>query len=302
MKKLLVVLMAAMMVLSMAAVSMAAATVEGDWRTEWVQDESSAVDDLKFYQSDLRLNFKGKVSDSVDAYMQWTFGRKDGAKATDTKQSFADQSALKEWYVTFNQSWGKAQAGQWDYKLVPSRVLLKPHTNLNCVNPKSLQLLFDISVGDASTFGLWIVPTTTETAAGDSDMHYDLKYAYKADSWGAEVHYGDKQADKSTYVAFDFYYNINDDIKAFVYGVNADDAIMGWEDNLAPVIGATWKNVAGSKLTASLEYALEETDPDYTEYALQFKYGFTNKVNLEVEYQTMSKDDNKLIIRPRVKF
>jgi hypothetical protein len=299
MKKLLVLFLSAVMVLSFAAVSMAA-TVEADWRAEWIQDGSQADpnDALQFKAHDLRLNFKGKVSDTVDAYMQYTFGT---------------ATALKEYYVTFNQSWGKVMAGQWDYKLVPSRVLLKPHGNLNCVNAKGsgsvysktntkigdMQLLFDVPVNDAFTFGFWMVPDLTE-----DEMSYDFKFAYKADQWGAEVHYGelDPALDEATYVSFDVYYDITDDIKVFLYGVDADDNIVGWEDNLAPVIGATFKNIAGSKLTASLEYALEETAVDYTEYALQFKYAFNNKVALEVEYQTVDKDDNKLIIRPRVKF
>jgi hypothetical protein len=290
MKKLLVLFLSAVMVLSFAAVSMAAATVEGDWRVEWVQDESAANDDLAFKQHDLRLNFKGKVSDTVDAYMQYTFGTTE---------------ALKEYYVTFNQSWGKVMAGQWDYKLVPSRVLIKPQGSLNCVNAKTssnkgLQILTEVPFADGFTFGFWLVPDLTE-----DQMDYDLKLAYKADSFGAEVHYGETNSalDDADYISFDVYYNVVDNIKVFLYGVDAGDNITTWEDNLAPVVGATFSNIAGSKLTASLELALEETDVDFTEYALQFKYAFSNKVALEVEYGNLnSDDDTKLVIRPRVKF
>jgi hypothetical protein len=297
MKKLLVVLMAAMMVLSLAAVSMAAATVEGDWRVEWVK---AGDNDLTFKQNDLRLNFKGKVSDSVDAYMQYTFG---------------SATSLKEYYVTFKQDWGKAQVGLWDYKLVPSRVILKPHGDLNCRNQKAMQFLFEIPVGDALTFGLWMVPDAAKTAGADptkefDNMTYDVKAAYKADSFGTELHFGSFNDSgkvggvsglvaEGNYIAFDVYYNINDNIKAFVYGVNADKEIKGWVEELAPIVGATFKT---GKLTSSIEYALEETSKDYTQYALQFKYGFTNKVNLEVEYTNINKDDNQIVIRPRVKF
>jgi len=287
MKKLLVVLMAAMMVLSMAAVSMAAATVEGDWRWEWVMDESATDDELGFAKNDLRMNFKGQVSDSISAYMQYEFFKPE----------------FKEYYVTMNQSWGKVQAGKWDNKLIPSRVTMKPH-GFNA-RKENMAWLFDVNAGDAITVGLWLIPDL-----GKDKMDYDLKFAYKADSFGVEVHYGIHEAAKdANYTAFDVYYNVTSDIKAFVYGINASDEYLvakqagkEWEDNMAPVIGATWKNIAGSKLTASLEYGLEENDKDFTEMHMQFKYGFTNKINLEVEYQTVNEDDAKLIIRPRVKF
>lgn len=291
MKKFLVVLMAAMMIFSLAAVSMAAATVEGDWRTEFGYAKSEENDDIDFMKNDLRLNFKGQVSDTVDAYMQYTFGT---------------EVALKEWYVTFKQSWGTIKTGQWDNKIIPSRVLLKPHGK-NCVNTKSFDMLVDVPVGDALTFGVWFKPTLVDSKA------YDLKAAYKGDSFGVEAHIGDLNTDDKDlydeYYSLDLYYNINSDIKVFAYAVNFDEKYtnakaekLSWDKELAPVVGATFKNIAGSKLTASLEYSLVEASDDYTPYGLQLKYGFNNKVNLEFEYTNVDKDNNKLVIRPRVKF
>ncbi len=303
MKKLLVVLMAAMMVLSVAAVSMAA-TVEGDWRAEWVMQDGVNDDDLFFSKYDLRFNFKGKVSDNVEAYLQLAYDNSvNGATVVDPDSAVSGDEikgssflgfAVKEYYVTFNQSWGKVQAGFWDYKLVPSRVLLKPH-GVNAVNAKDMQFVFDIPVGEALSFGLFMDPDLREDA-----MDYDIKVAYKADSFGAEVHYyNDPAIEDGTYTAFDLYYKINDNFKAFVYGIQAGEGKQTWVEELAPVIGAT---ATAGAFTASLEYALEEAAVDYTPYALQLKYAFTNKVNLEVEYQNVDEDNNKLIIRPRVKF
>jgi len=308
MKKLLVVLMAAIMVLSFAVASMAAATVEGDFRVEWIKEDGATIEDLKYYQSDLRLNFKGQVSDTIDAYMQVSVN-KVGTDSTANTQSFADSLALKEWYVTFKESWGKAMTGQWDYKLVPSRVLIKSHGSLNCVNPKSMQWLFEIPVGEAFTAGLWLVPTAVEDGAD-----YDVKLAYKADSFGAEVHYGqaDSSSNDSTYQSFDVYYNVTDSIKACVYGVNAGDDLKTWDKKLAPVAGVTFKNIAGSQLTASLEYGIEKItvgSDDYNQIAAQFKYKFNNKLALEVEYTNYNKvnkiadtKENKIVIRPRIAF
>jgi len=295
MKKLLVVLMAAMMVLSIAAVSMAAATVEGDWRAEWVQEDEVNDDNLYFNKYDLRFNIKGKVSDTVDASLQ-------------VAQEKTKELLMKEYKVNFNQSWGKVTAGSWDHKLFPSRVLLKPH-GLNAVKDSNMQWVFNVPVGDAAYVGLFMVPDLR-----DDMMDYDLFGGYKGDGWGVELHYGDKDPsqDDSTYIAFDAYYNI-DAFKVFVYGIDPGDDFGGWKDDkgknagLVPVIGGQYKS---GPITTSLEYALAakgEGTEEWNPYGLKFAYGFNNKVTLEVEYtnvwnSTEAKDVNKIVIRPRVKF
>ncbi|NLY73859.1 MAG: hypothetical protein GX075_00955, partial [Firmicutes bacterium] len=206
MKKLLVVLLAAMMVLSIAAVSMAAATVEGDWRVEWVQDDCKNNDDLGFNKYDLRFNFKGKVSDTVDAYLQIAY---DSLKAN---------VQMKEYKVTFKQSWGTLTAGSWDHKLFPSRVLLKPHGD-NKVRDNDMQFVFNVPVSDAVYVGLFMDPDLTKDA-----MDWDIFGGYKGDGWGVELHYGEKDpaVKDSDYIAFDVYYKI-DAFKLFVYGIDAGD-------------------------------------------------------------------------------
>jgi len=296
MKKLLVVLMAAVMVLSMAAVSMAAATVEGDWRAEWVQQDKVNNDDLGFSKYDLRFNFKGKVSDTIDAYLQIAYDSGVVTKTDKDPLGFA----VKEYKVNFKQSWGTLTAGSWDHKLFPSRVLLKPHGD-NKVRDDNMQFVFDIPVGDAFKFALFMDPDLSKDA-----MDYDLTFGYKGDGFGAEVHYGEKDPSKkdSTYMAFDAYYKI-DAFKLFVYGIDAGDDYKGaWKDakgsiGLVPVIGAEYKSGA---ITTSFEYTLEEASKDYSPYGLKFAYGFNNKVTLEVEYTNVDKDNNKIVIRPRVKF
>lgn len=299
MKKLLVVLMAAMMVLSMAAASMAAATVSGDWRWEWtMNDGAPATDHFTYSKSDLRFNFNGKVSDSVDAYLQVVIN--DSA------------IAIKEYKVTFKQSFGTITTGYWDYKLAPSRVLLKAHQALNCVNNKKFQVLAEVPFADNFTFGLYFTPFATRTA--DYQDSYDLKLAYKAESFGAEIHYGNAPAiDDADYIALDFYYDITKDIKATLVAVSVDDQgplADSYSDDGATVegldviVGLVWKNIAGSKLTGSLEIDMMENAAGENQIAAQFKYGFTNKVNLEVELfgNYKNTDANYYVVRPRVKF
>lgn len=303
MKKLLVVLLAAMMVLSIAAVSMAAATVEGDWRVEWVQDDTKKAtkqDDLTFNKYDLRFNFKGKVSDTVDAYLQIAYDS--GATVKDSAgHTVKSEVSIKEYKVTFKQSWGTLTAGSWDHKLFPSRVLLKPHGD-NKVRDNEMQWVFNVPVSDAVYVGLFMDPDLIKDA-----MDWDIFGGYKGDGWGVELHYGEKDpaAKDSDYIAFDAYYKI-DAFKLFVYGIDAGDGYKGaWKDannksiGLVPVIGAEYKSGA---ITTSFEYTLEEQSKDYNPWGLKFAYGFNNKVTLEVEYTNANKDDNKLVLRPRVKF
>jgi hypothetical protein len=297
MKKLLVVFLSAVMVLSFAAVSMAAVNVSADWRAEWQILENDtkttpSYDDLGFGMYDLRFNFDGKVSDSIDAHLQMTYS--------------GNAAAVKEYWATFKQSWGTIQAGTWDYKLIPSRVIIKPH-GINCVNEKTMQIVTTIPVGDFS-IGALVIP---DTRAG-MNMDWDLKFGYKADAWGAEVHYGyddSKLSAKNNYYSADFYYQITKDLKVFAFAIDTEGALSpkSWNDELAPVIGAQWKNIAGSKLTASLEFGLEEAGAagkEFTPWASQLKYSFNNKLALEIEYYNHQDtvENDKLIIRPRIAF
>jgi len=308
MKKLLVVLMAAMMVLSVAVVAMAEVAVTGDFRAEFIKDDAgttdaNAMDNLDFFKNDLRLNFNGKVSDTVNAYAQFAY---DSSKSNPV--------ILKEYYVTLNQSWAKVMAGNWDYKLLPDRVILKLH-NINCVNAGvgGMQWLFDIPVGDAVTVGLWMTPTLA-----DDSLDYDAKLKYAGKKLGAEVHYGYDASADGDYQSFSVSYKATDNVKVFVEGINASDeykaTLASWEDNLATAVGAVFSNIAGSKWTASLEYGLDNaastSTDEFNAWASQIKYQFTNKVALEIEYYNYVKDatnmdtdeENYICIRPRIQF
>lgn len=301
MKKLLVLLVSAALVLSMAAVSMAAVNVSADWRAEWVSQDSVNDGDLGFSKHDLRFNFDGKVSDTIDAHLQISF---DGEKTF----------ATKEYWATFNQSWGTFQAGAWDYKLYPSRVLIKPH-GYNALNEKKMQFVATVPFANGFSFGAFMIPDLK-----DDMMDWDLKVAYKADKWGAEVHIGEDEAlTDGDYVAFDVYYQPIKNLKVFAFGIDTENAYTKkdsstgkitnrWNDDFAAAIGAQWSKIAGSKLTASLEVGLEEAGKydgnDFTPVAVQVKYEFNNKLALEVEYTNYkdNTEDDVIVIRPRLKF
>lgn len=314
MKKLLVLLVSAALVLSMAAVSMAAVNVSADWRAEWVSQDSEDDGDFGFKKYDLRFNFDGKVSDTIDAHLQIAYENTDGTGTAtiDGKSGKVivdgknGKVIVKEYWATFKQSWGTFQAGAWDYKLYPSRVLIKPH-NQNCINEKSMQFVATVPFPNGFSIGALVIPDLK-----DNKTDWDLKVAYKGSNWGAEVHYGQDEEKDDDYWTYDVYYQITKDIKVFSFGMNTDtDGTRGtkkWDDDFAAAIGAQWSKIAGSKLTASLEVGLETAGKgsgnDFTPVAVQLKYEFNNKLNLEVEYTNYSgiTEDDVLVIRPRIKF
>jgi hypothetical protein len=287
------------MVLSFAAVSMAAVNVSADWRAEW-QYQDTTGDDWAFSKYDLRFNFDGKVSDTIDAHLQIAYDN----SVKDTDKDIIGIT-VKEYWATFKQSWGTLQAGTWDYKLIPSRVLIKPN-GLNCINDKTMQFVATIPFGDTGLSAAFLVIPTDAPAT----LKWDAKLGYKADAWGVEGHYGydDSQVSaKNNFWAVDAYYQINKDIKVFAFAVDSEGALKpkAWEDQTATAIGAQWKNIAGSKLTASLEYGITALGANLDNpIAAQFKYGFNNKLALEVEYTNYkdNAEDNIIIIRPRIAF
>lgn len=290
MKKLLVLLVSAALVLSMAAVSMAAVNVSADWRAEWVSQDSKDDGDLGFSKYDLRFNFDGKPSDSIDAHLQIAYDNTDG------------KVSVKEYWATFKQSWGTFQAGTWDYKLYPSRVLIKPHTQ-NCVNEKTMQFVATVPFPNGFSIGALVIPDLR-----DNKTDWDLKVAYKGSNWGAEVHYGQDEEKDDDYWTYDVYYQITKDIKVFSFGMNTDTngtrGTKKWDDDFAPAIGFQWAKIGGTKLTASIEAGLETLAGDVDPLAIQVKYEFSNKLALEIEYTNYkdNTDDTVITIRPRLKF
>lgn len=314
MKKLLAVLLAAMMVLSIAAVSMAA-NVKGDFRYEMYQDETST--DESYSVTDLRFTVEGKLSDTLSATGVFQLKHDNSPKAiTSNKTTTFD---MNEYYVTYKESWGSVKAGYYEYKFTPSRVLLKSgHYH---VWPK-------VDIMAATTFKLPVDGLTVDLLLQpyqqkqQDDGAYGVSLNYAADKWGAKVTYADFLApaasgltDDANLTAFDAYYKITDTMKVFVTAVDysANDKADGGSiyskngiDGIDPVIGFSWDKIAGTKLFAAVEYAInpryEDTDDEYNEATLNLKYKFNNNTGLEIEHYIIGDGVNKTMYRLRYQF
>lgn len=323
MKKLLVFTLSAIMVFSLAAVSMAAATVKGDFRYDMYEDESNTKD-KSYAESDLRVNVSGDVSESVSVtgVFQLKHSGSEGLKS-DGKFSKATSFDMNEYYVTYNQSWGGVKAGYYEYKFTPSRVLLK----------SGQKHVWDkVDVMAATTINLPVEGLTADLlfqpyaqVTGD-DGAYGVSLAYAGERFGAKVTYADFKQDKDL-SAFDVYYKLNDNMKLFVLGVdyslndkstasNKDLTTDGYNSNgnqydkngidgLDPVIGFSWDKIGGTNLFAAVEYALnprfEGYKDEYNEYTVNLKYKFNNKVGLEIEHYAIEQG-NKDMVRLRYQF
>jgi opacity protein-like surface antigen len=307
MKKLLVIFLSAVLVLSFAAASMAAATVTGDFRYEWYNETKT---DDSYDNADLRVKIAGNVSDSVSAYLVaraqslnynkvLTIGGTDYKIGNDGKFDFY----IDEWQFVFKQSYGTFTLGNWDWKTTPSRVLLKS-AGFNILPRSEGNLAFDKSFGDFYAGAIMAIDESNDKKINDNG--YDVKFGYKSDVWGAEAHYFDtKKNDTDTNVALDAWFKPSDNIKLYVYGNDYEPGYKGI-DGFDPVIGAQFSKIAGTSLKVSIEYGIEARLPDtaaeWNEYALQLQYAFSNKVVAELEYQNVSDTDEKLVIRGKFAF
>jgi hypothetical protein len=298
MKKLLVLLVSAALVLSMAAVSFAAATVKGDFRYDMYQDESSLSGDESWAQTDLRLNVAGDLSDSLSASA--TFQLKHGK---DGVQGTSNQWDMNEYFVTYKEAWGSVKAGYYEYKFTPSRLLLKSAG-------KHVWDKVDVLV--AGTFKTPVEGLTADVMVqpyaqkGINSDAYGVSVAYNTANWGAKATYADFKNDQDL-TAIDAYYMINDTMKVFVDAVDYSGNDAGTVyDGLDPVIGFSWDKIAGSKVFAGIEYAINARNDglatEFNEYTINVKYAFNNKTGLEIEHYQVADSQLKDIVRLRYQF
>jgi len=297
MKKLLVVLFASMLVLSMAVVSMAAMTIKGDFRYEVISDSTKTGDEEISDNPDFRLIFDGPVSDTLSVHLQMrTAGIIKQQELTEntwddtnsvnvaTKYKFGSFYADEYWFL-FTKSWGTMKVGSWDWKDTPSRILVKSNGN-NIVPRNEVQVAVDVPFESGLYTGiLYNLDQSSDLKVGDGS--YALKVGFKTDLFGVEVNTEDYGlANGSSVLAYDLFYNINSDMKVYLYARDPKtDASDGADAE--NILGFLWKNIAGSKVQASLEYGIDAqgTAPnEWNQIGLQVKVPFKNGLGLEFEH------------------
>lgn len=328
MKKLLVLLVGAALVLSLAAVSMAV-EIKGDFRYDMFNEEGRTDDDGSpdetYSKTDLRLRFTQDLSDTVNVTANFKFA--DGGSGKEGKESKDSLStSLDEFLVTGKQGWGTWYTGRFEYKFTPSRVELKSG-HYHVWEKSDGLVVLNVPVGDSG----FSVDAIVQPFAGNAqaDGAYGVALNYGAEKWGAKLSYADflhddakyTNGDSNTLLAADVFYKATDNVTLFVaavdwsandekYYTGADTTI--YDDNgidgIDPVIGVKWNNAFGvERLFTSAEYAFNKRfDGDdareYTEYFLKAAYKLNNGVGVELFYNPINDDDAKTQLRLRYQF
>jgi hypothetical protein len=310
MKKFLVLFVSAALVFSLAAVSMAAVTVNGDFRYNMYDDESQGDKDNTYSETDLRIRVTGDLSDTVKATANMKFKRStaEGFDYTDGKGANINTS-LDEFYATWKPEWGTVKMGYYEFKFTPSRVELKSG-GYHVWNKADALFEADIPVVgvDGLTATVLCQPYKNDKA---DDGAYGMALNYKADNWGAQVSYADFKNDAyGDLTAIDAYYMINENMKVFVdavdYSENEVSSTCVYDDGFDPVIGFAWSNIAETPLYASIEYAITPRNKDqaneYDEYIVKAAYKLSNNIGLEFYHYVVGDDQNKDMFRIRYRF
>jgi len=322
MKKLLVLFVSAALVLSMAAVSLAAVTFNGDFRYNMYDNESSKLtqnnstdagtpQEKTYGETDLRLKINGDLSETVKIFANLRIKESNnGGWGT----------SWDEFWATAKYSWGTAKMGYYEYNFTPNRVELNT-ANLR-VTPKN-DTTFEINVPLAEGFvaEAALLPYSTSTT---DDGSYVIGLNYKAENWGIKVAYWDLKYNRTNKLeedltCIDAYYMINENMKVFanaadysyndgkrsqkVYDTNA----VIYDEGFDPVIGFAWDKIADTKLYASLEYAINSrldvsTNDDYNEYIFKAAYKLSNGIGLEFYHYVAGSDLDKDMFRIRYQF
>jgi hypothetical protein len=310
MKKLLVLFVSAALVLSMAAVSLAAATFNGDFRYNMYEDESDP-DDTSYGQTDVRLRVTGDLSDTVKASAN--FRGKQDSKTASWKTS------IDEFYALANYFWGTAKMGYYEYNFTPSRHEL---TSAGKKNTPKCDATFeaDIPITEELTFSGIVMPYEDKNDGKCiDDGSYAVSVGYKVENWGAKVSYWDLKANDYDLTAIDLYYMLNENMTIFVDAVDyshnddvntstlADNNEIRYDEGFDPVIGFAWSNIADTKLSASIEYAFNSRydvaeDDDFNEYIITASYKLDNGIGLEFYHYVVSSENCKDMFRIRYKF
>jgi hypothetical protein len=280
MKKLLVLLLAAMMVLSVAAVSMAAATVGGEVKLIYAtEDKPNTADEAKWTdKAEAKITATTQVSDSVTGFAAF--------KAANAAQGVN----LDEYHITIAQDICYFKFGYFGHKLTPSLDIIKA---FGSVKELKTNVLAEGTFNIADGFTLGVDYALDGNAgnlgdiAGVYDGAYVLSLAYAADSFGGAVNFfGNDAKNDGEYkniTALDVWYQPVDMLKAYVAYVDASQKkAAGAKDPKASIIIGAYADFTDA-LYGRFEYNLEDYKAKSNNYGIKLGYKFANGITAEAK-------------------
>jgi len=264
MKKLLVVLLSAAMVLTMAAVSMAAITVNGqlDLKYDFGTGDS---------KTDTRVWFTGKVNDEVTAYL-----RLRGNNA---------QLDSEYYYVNIAKEFAGFQIGRWEFA-TDGNVDILDALNYLRAESKDWAVLTTLPFGDACKGYVWYEPTD----AGGSYNNYAVGFGYTGGNWGVDAFYINDDTDNDdTGYAVNLYIAPVDAFKAYLHFAQSDEVLTFDNDQAQyTILGFTYKV---AKVLVRGEYDLnDEKGGEFNPWGIALSYFSNNGIEWKFQrYDNYSK-------------
>ena len=268
MKKLLVIALSAMMILSMAAVSMAAnVTVGGEFNYGWgltVADDKTEDTDAF---ADSKIGVTAAINDKITGFA--TF------KSTDFNTTFVDES-----WVKFNEGFGTVQVGYFGYTVDGDVDIVSSLGDIK--NKASVAVSGKIAEPVTVSGYLARFDPNTVTVGDDMTNQYAVSVAYDTASYGAKLNYINSTEDGAeASETLNLYYNL---APAKVYlDYEMLPEVAGDSQNNA-VLGALYD---GNKLYGRAEYQVVKPDGQ-DDANIGFRLGYKIAKGANIEYNSCS--------------
>ncbi len=270
MKKLFVIALSAMMILSMAAVSMAAnVTVGGEFNYGWELSQEANKDKDAF--ADTKIGVTAAITDNITGFA--TF------KSPNLLGSSIGNTYVDESWVKFNQGFGSVQVGYLPYTVDGDVDIISSLGDLK--NKASVAVTG--KVAEPVTVSGYLARFDPNAAVGD-DMtnQYAVSVAYDVAAFGAKFNYINSDVDgaKATQ-SINAYYNlapakvyVDYEMKPEVNGDSQDNAVLG----------ALYD---GNKVYGRAEYQVVKPDGQ-DDANVGFRLGYKIAKGANIEYNNCS--------------
>lgn len=274
MKKLLVVLLATAMVLTLTVASMAAVTISGNVTTQ-IDFNATTVSTTKEKASieDNQLNFQDVVNDKLTYNLNLKYRNDKGYTQSAALKSQAPLWA-NEFYADMKTSFGGLRVGMWEVRFYTTQIFdtmdqtfgkFKSPTTIMWTAPTFVDgvILKTVYMRTNNTTGDWDAswsasgwPTADNGANGDGAYFVTLGYA--ADNWGITYNYIQDQSNlnglggtgKAGYM-INVFAQPMDNLKVYAdLGQN--------NDKLVPATGSFKKSIVGAQLNVGQWYGIYE--------------------------------------------
>ncbi len=270
MKKLFVIALSAGMILSMAAVSMAAnVTVGGEFNYGWELTQEAGTDTDAF--ADTKIGVTAAITDNITGFATLKSGDLLGSG---TPNTFVDES-----WVKFNQGFGSVQVGYFGYTVDGDVDIINSLGDLK--NKASVAV--SGKVAEPVTVSGYLA-RMDDGVTNDSDMinAYAVSVAYDVAAFGAKFNYINSDVDgaKATQ-SINAYYNlapakvyVDYEMKPEVNGDSQDNAVLG----------ALYD---GNKIYGRAEYQVVKPDGQ-DDANVGFRLGYKIAKGANIEYNNCS--------------